>query len=97
MANTENYDTHEWFKGNTHIHTLWSDGNGFPKMIIDWYKTNEYDFIGMSDHNVLQDGEPPAFLPSPIPSTAPSTAPRKKQIPSNPELAAVKGQVNFSA
>jgi hypothetical protein len=27
-----------WYKGNTHTHTLWSDGNDFPEMITDWYK-----------------------------------------------------------
>jgi len=57
VANAEDYDTHEWFKGNTHTHTLWSDGNDFPEMIIDWYKANGYDFIALSDHNVLQEGE----------------------------------------
>jgi hypothetical protein len=44
-----------WYKGNTHTHTLWSDGDDFPEMIIDWYKTEGYDFLGLSDHNVLQD------------------------------------------
>lgn len=57
VANAEDYDTQEWFKGNTHTHTLWSDGNDFPEMIIDWYKTNGYDFVALSDHNVLQEGE----------------------------------------
>ncbi len=50
-------DTRDWYKGNTHTHSLWSDGNDFPEMIIDYYRTNEYDFIGLSDHNVLQKGE----------------------------------------
>lgn len=47
----------KWFKGNTHTHSLWSDGNEFPEMIIDWYKTNGYDFISLSDHNILADHE----------------------------------------
>ncbi|MBL9115902.1 MAG: hypothetical protein JNJ83_12920 [Verrucomicrobiaceae bacterium] len=46
-----------WYKGNTHTHTLWSDGDDFPEMIIDWYKTKGYDFLGLSDHNILQDKE----------------------------------------
>lgn len=29
------YDTRAWFKGNTHTHSLWSDGNDFPEMIFD--------------------------------------------------------------
>ncbi|MDB4783267.1 hypothetical protein OAG39_01455, partial [Verrucomicrobiales bacterium] len=26
-----------WFKGNTHTHSLWSDGNDFPEMIAKFY------------------------------------------------------------
>lgn len=44
-----------WFKGNTHTHSYWSDGNDFPEMIMDWYKTRGYDFIALSDHNILAD------------------------------------------
>ncbi|MEM1441611.1 MAG: hypothetical protein AAGF67_04680 [Verrucomicrobiota bacterium] len=51
------YDTRGWFKGNTHTHSLWSDGNDFPEMIFDWYKQRDYHFVAMSDHNVLQEGE----------------------------------------
>ena len=47
----------QWFKGNTHTHSLWSDGNDFPEMIADWYKKEGYDFLGISDHNILQRGE----------------------------------------
>ena len=46
-----------WFKGNTHTHSLWSDGNDFPEMITDWYKQHGYDFLAISDHNVLQAKE----------------------------------------
>lgn len=50
-------DTRGWFKGNTHTHSLWSDGNDFPEMIFDWYRERGYDFVGMSDHNIVQVGE----------------------------------------
>jgi hypothetical protein len=53
----------KWFKGNTHTHSLWSDGNEFPEMITDWYKTNGYDFISISDHNILAEGEKWIKLP----------------------------------
>lgn len=53
----DDFDTRGWFKGNTHTHSLWSDGNDFPEMIFDWYRSKGYDFVGMSDHNVLQEGE----------------------------------------
>lgn len=46
-----------WYKGNTHTHSYWSDGDDFPEMILDWYKTRNYDFIAISDHNILADHE----------------------------------------
>ncbi len=46
-----------WYKGNTHTHSYWSDGDDFPEMILDWYKTRDYDFIALSDHNVLANKE----------------------------------------
>jgi hypothetical protein len=49
-----------WWKGNLHTHTLWSDGDDFPEMVVDWYKTRGYDFLALSDHNILQEG--PAWL-----------------------------------
>src|SRR6185369_2432656 len=44
-----------WWKGNLHTHSLWSDGDDFPEMIVDWYKTNGYHFLSLSDHNIFQD------------------------------------------
>ena len=44
-----------WKKGNLHTHSFWSDGDDFPEMIIDWYKTNNYQFIALSDHNTIAD------------------------------------------
>lgn len=46
-----------WFKGNTHTHSLWSDGNDFPEMIADWYRQHGYHFLVISDHNVLSQGD----------------------------------------
>lgn len=45
-----------WWKGNLHTHSFWSDGNDFPEMISDWYRTKGYSFLAISDHNVLQSG-----------------------------------------
>lgn len=47
----------KYYKGNLHTHSLWSDGDDFPEMISDWYKTHDYDFLGLSDHNILSDGD----------------------------------------
>jgi hypothetical protein len=46
-----------WWKGNIHTHSLWSDGNDFPEMIADWYKSHGYHFLALSDHNILSAGE----------------------------------------
>lgn len=46
-----------WYKGNLHTHTYWSDGDEFPEMVLDWYKGNGYNFIGLSDHNTLSRDE----------------------------------------
>jgi hypothetical protein len=47
----------QWFKGVTHFHTLWSDGDAAPEVAVTWYETHGYDFICISDHNILQVGE----------------------------------------
>jgi hypothetical protein len=46
-----------YWKGNLHTHSLWSDGDDYPEMIADWYKSHDYQFLAMSDHNRLSDGE----------------------------------------
>jgi hypothetical protein len=47
----------KWLKGNTHTHSLWSDGDAAPEKIADWYKSHGYDFLVLSDHNILLQGE----------------------------------------
>jgi hypothetical protein len=55
-----------WFKGNLHTHSLWSDGDDYPEMIADWYKREGYHFLGISDHNVLQQGQRWLELKAPV-------------------------------
>ncbi|MCH2613749.1 MAG: hypothetical protein MKZ70_03515, partial [Opitutales bacterium] len=50
-------DDLRWFKGNTHTHTLWSDGDDLPESVADWYKRHGYHFLVLSDHNILSRGE----------------------------------------
>lgn len=50
-------DDRKWYKGNLHTHSFWSDGDDFPEMIMDWYKTHGYHFLALSDHNILAEGE----------------------------------------
>ena len=40
-----------WWKGNTHTHSLWSDGDHYPEMVALWYREHGYDFLVMTDHN----------------------------------------------
>ena len=44
-----------WFKGNTHTHTLESDGDSPPECVARWYKEHGYNFLVLSDHDVLTD------------------------------------------
>src|SRR5262245_48204775 len=46
-----------WWKGNLHTHTLWSDGDDYPEMVADWYKQHGYNFLALSDHNILSNQE----------------------------------------
>jgi hypothetical protein len=45
-----------WWKGNLHTHSLWSDGDDFPEMIAESYRTRDYNFLALTDHNVLSQG-----------------------------------------
>ena len=42
-----------WYKGNTHTHTLNSDGDSTPDDVARWYREHGYRFLVLSDHNVL--------------------------------------------
>lgn len=46
-----------YWKGNMHTHSLWSDGDDFPEMIAEWYKTHAYHFLAFTEHNVIADAE----------------------------------------
>src|SRR5688572_25485810 len=43
-----------WYKGNTHTHTTLSDGDSSPEDVTRWYKDHGYNFLVLTDHNVLQ-------------------------------------------
>ncbi|MBN1939140.1 MAG: PHP domain-containing protein [Candidatus Aminicenantes bacterium] len=44
-----------WYKGNTHTHTLNSDGDVAPDEAVRWYRGHGYHFLVLSDHNFLTD------------------------------------------
>lgn len=47
-----------WFKGNTHCHTTNSDGDETPENVVKWYKAHGYQFLVITDHDVLTDIKP---------------------------------------
>lgn len=47
----------QWYKGSAHMHTLWSDGDAAPEVAAAWYKDHGWNFICMSDHNIMLRGE----------------------------------------
>ena len=42
-----------WYKGNTHAHTLKSDGDSTPEEVAKWYKENGYNFLFITDHETI--------------------------------------------
>src|SRR5262245_65975663 len=42
-----------WYKGNTHTHTINSDGDSTPDEVVRWYREHGYDFLVLTDHNFL--------------------------------------------
>ena len=43
----------QWYKGNTHTHTINSDGDSTPDDVVRWYREHEYQFLVLTDHNYL--------------------------------------------
>jgi hypothetical protein len=46
-----------WYRGATHVHTLWSDGDAAPEMVAAWYRDHGFNFVALSDHDALAQGE----------------------------------------
>lgn len=42
-----------WYRGNTHTHTVNSDGDSSPDSVVRWYKEHRYNFVVLSDHDSL--------------------------------------------
>jgi hypothetical protein len=52
-AATETEASRQWYKGNTHTHTLNSDGDSTPDDVVRWYREHDYQFLVLTDHNFL--------------------------------------------
>lgn len=46
----------QFFRGNTHTHTLWSDGDAAPELATAWYRERDFDFLVLSEHNTMAVG-----------------------------------------
>ena len=47
-----------WYKGNTHTHTINSDGDSTPADVVKWYRENRYNFLFITDHEHVTDVAP---------------------------------------
>jgi len=45
--------SYHWYKGNTHCHTIMSDGKNTPADVIAAYHAHGYNFLAITDHNLL--------------------------------------------
>jgi len=43
----------QWYRGNTHTHTVNSDGDSSPDVVVRWYKEHRYHFVVITDHDSL--------------------------------------------
>lgn len=44
-----------WMRGNLHLHTTESDGELQPQQAVDGYRKQGYDFLAITDHDVVTD------------------------------------------
>ena len=64
----------QWWKGNLHTHSLWSDGADYPEMITAWYRDNGYHFLSLTEHDLLHEGERWLDINEPDPGWPPRNA-----------------------
>jgi len=57
-ANAESITELRWFKGNTHTHTINSDGDSTPDFVVKWYREHGYQFLFITDHEYITDVGP---------------------------------------
>jgi len=62
-VSTETGQTEHWFRGNTHTHTLKSDGDAAPEAVVKLYHDRDYNFLIISEHNKFID---PKQIPMPV-------------------------------
>jgi hypothetical protein len=48
-------DHPHWFRGNTHTHSILSDGEWPLPQVVAFYRERGYDFLAMTDHDLFTD------------------------------------------
>jgi hypothetical protein len=59
------FDVSSFRRGNLHTHSNRSDGDSSPAEVYAWYRAHGYDFIAITDHNMLTDPGDYAWLQDP--------------------------------
>lgn len=72
-----------WYKGNTHSHTVNTDGDSTPEEVVRWYRLRRYHFLVLSDHDMVTAVESLNSLYGAPPTVS---GPRRPDVPSNPFL-----------
>jgi len=57
-SSAQSNGTYRWYKGNTHAHTLNSDGDSMPGDVVKWYRDAGYNFLFITDHEFITPVEP---------------------------------------
>lgn len=58
VASAADAQTMKWYRGNTHTHSLNSDGDSPPDSVARWYRDRAYNFLFITDHEKLTDPAP---------------------------------------
>ena len=48
----------QWYRGNTHTHTINADGNVTADAVVRWYREHGYQFVVLTEHEHIVDVEP---------------------------------------
>lgn len=57
-AATAGAQAQNWYRGNTHTHTINDGGNVTPDAVVRWYREHHYQFVVITDHDFFTDVEP---------------------------------------
>lgn len=70
----------QW-KGNLHTHSVWSDGTDYPEMIAAWYVDHGYDFVSLTEHDLLPEGNRWVDINAPDAGWPPRNASARRALP----------------